>query len=143
MRERMRAILDCDPGNGIPGSDVDDGLAFGYLSSVEDVDLLGVTVVAGNTAVEDGYDVARSMVAASGRDVPVVAGNVRALLEDPAPWIRRRKRAGSPIDVEELWRDVPRPRHVPPHLRMMMQLVSSLRRPHGILVRYISSRSGP
>jgi inosine-uridine nucleoside N-ribohydrolase len=113
MRERMRVILDCDPGNGIPGSDVDDGLAFGYLSSVEDVDLLGVTVVAGNTAVEDGYDVARSMVSASGRDVPVVAGNARALAEDPAPWIRRRKRAGSPVDVEDLWKDVPRPRHVP------------------------------
>lgn len=113
VSERLRVILDCDPGNGIPGSDVDDGLAFGYLASVAEVDLLGVTVVAGNTAVEDGYDVARTMVAAAGRDVPVIAGVARALAEEPTPWIRRRKRIGSPVDIEELWKGVPRPTHFP------------------------------
>jgi inosine-uridine nucleoside N-ribohydrolase len=113
VSKRLRVILDCDPGNGIPGSDVDDGLAFGYLASIAEIDLLGVTVVAGNTAVEDGYDVARSMVAAAGRDVPVIAGSVKALVEDPAPWIQRRKRIGSPVDIEDLWKGVPRPSHFP------------------------------
>jgi len=113
MGTRMRVILDCDPGNGIPGSDIDDGLAFGYLASAEGVELLGVTVVAGNTAVEDGYDVARHMVAISGQDIPVVAGSARALAEDPTPWIRRRVRSDSPVDIQELWKGVPRPPHAP------------------------------
>lgn len=104
-----KVILDCDPGNGIPGSDVDDGLAFGFLAAHPDVELLGITVVSGNTSTADGYRVARTMVSVEGREVPVIAGAVRAMSEDPQKWIQRRARAEAPAGAFSVWDGVEGP----------------------------------
>lgn len=105
----MKVIIDCDPGNGIAGSDIDDGLAIALLAGNPEVELVGITVVAGNTAVEDGYASAHQMADVLGLTVPIVAGAWRALVEDPTPWIRRRSREAFEDLVAGLWSGVPAP----------------------------------
>ncbi len=44
----MKLIIDCDPGNGVAGADVDDALALALALRSPEIDLLAVTVVCGN-----------------------------------------------------------------------------------------------
>lgn len=76
MSEKI--ILDCDPG-------VDDAIAlFLALASPAEVELLGVTTVAGNVALEHTYDNARRLCAVLGRgDIPVFAGAAGPILKAP------------------------------------------------------------
>ena len=46
---RKKVIIDCDPG-------IDDSLAIMLALSMEELDVLGITVVAGNSPVEMGYE---------------------------------------------------------------------------------------
>ena len=71
----MRVILDCDPGNGFPGADIDDGLALGLILASPELQLEAVTVVGGNTAVGMGIRSALRMLELAGVDVPVFAGS--------------------------------------------------------------------
>ncbi|MEV0614247.1 nucleoside hydrolase [Nonomuraea sp. NPDC050404] len=83
----MRIIVDCDPGNTVPASDVDDGLALGLALTAPGVTLEAVTVVAGNTPREVGVAVARDLLSRAGAgDVPVFPGAAVPLAEDPGPW---------------------------------------------------------
>jgi inosine-uridine nucleoside N-ribohydrolase len=47
-------IIDADPGNGVVGSDVDDALAISLAVRSTEIELLAVTVVAGNVPVDQG-----------------------------------------------------------------------------------------
>lgn len=105
-----RLIIDCDPGNGMKGSDIDDGIAIALALAAQDqISLEMVTVVAGNTAVDDGYRVARTLLAALGADIPVHVGAARGLVEPPEPWSSRRARTDIPAEVMAAWDDVPAP----------------------------------
>jgi inosine-uridine nucleoside N-ribohydrolase len=105
--DRMRLILDCDPGNGIPGADIDDGLAVGLALRSPDIDLEAVTVVAGNVPVDRGVECALEVLEAAGAaQVPVHRGATRPLLQDPAGWrARLDDRRDDPL-AQELWRQV-------------------------------------
>ncbi len=52
--ESMRIIIDCDPGNGIPGANIDDGLALALAIAAPQIALEMITTVAGNTPVDVG-----------------------------------------------------------------------------------------
>ncbi|HGY5801370.1 TPA: nucleoside hydrolase, partial [Serratia marcescens] len=55
----MRLIIDCDPGNGVPGANVDDGLALALaLAAKPQLQLELISIVAGNTPREVGFAVA-------------------------------------------------------------------------------------
>ncbi len=83
----MRLLLDTDPGNGIPGADIDDGLALGLALRSPEIELEAVTVVAGNVPVERGVRCALEILEAAGRpEVPVHVGASRPLAQDPAGW---------------------------------------------------------
>jgi inosine-uridine nucleoside N-ribohydrolase len=83
----LRLIFDCDPGNGIPGADVDDGIALLMARRAPDVELLAVTVVAGNVPVDAGARVALSLLtAAEDGTTPVFVGCAAPLVQDPRPW---------------------------------------------------------
>ena len=76
-RERMRkkVIIDCDPG-------IDDSLAIMLALSMDELDVLGITIVAGNAPVEMGYGNALKILRFMKRlDVPVFMGADR-------PWKR-------------------------------------------------------
>jgi inosine-uridine nucleoside N-ribohydrolase len=83
----VRLVLDTDPGNGIPGADIDDGLAIGLALRSPEVQLEAITVVAGNVPVDRGVACALEILeAAQVADVPVHRGADRPLVEDPAAW---------------------------------------------------------
>lgn len=71
----QKIIIDCDPG-------IDDALAiFLALASHDDIEVLGLTCVKGNVAVEKTYQNAQRICAAAGRlDIPVLRGISRPIL---------------------------------------------------------------
>ncbi|MCI4185638.1 nucleoside hydrolase [Dickeya dianthicola] len=70
----QRIIIDTDPG-------VDDAIALWLALASPELDVLGITVVAGNVALENTLTNARRIVALSGRDdVPVFAGAEKPLI---------------------------------------------------------------
>ncbi|GAA3534424.1 nucleoside hydrolase [Nonomuraea rosea] len=104
----MRLIIDCDPGNTVPASDVDDGLALGLALADPAVTLEAVTVVAGNTARDVGVAVARDLLDRAGAaQVPVFPGAAAPLVEDPAPWRADLDGRRDTERARDLWRDVP------------------------------------
>ena len=71
-------ILDTDM---VPG--LDDGLALSMLALADDIELLGVTVVAGNTHVNEGLAYGIRQLEIIGKpDVPIVAGAIQPLREN-------------------------------------------------------------
>lgn len=109
-RERRKLIIDCDPGNGVPAADIDDGLALALAVAHDDLLSLGaITVVSGNTHRDVGYAVARDFVTRLGLEIPVYAGAERALLEPPHQWRARQDGNELRSDVTEAWTGVRRP----------------------------------
>lgn len=102
----MRAVLDCDPGNGIPGADVDDGLALGLALRSPEIELEAVTVVAGNVPVDRGVGCALEILdAADARSVPVHRGAGTPLVADPRPWRARLDVRRDDPAAQVRWRD--------------------------------------
>ena len=74
--ERTKIILDCDPGH-------DDAVAILLAARHPAIELLGVTVVAGNQTLENTQRNARRVLQWIGSDVPVYAGC-------PGPLVRQK-----------------------------------------------------
>lgn len=111
----MRIILDCDPGNGIPATDVDDGLAIALALASPDIELEAITIVSGNTPRDVGYAVARTMMDSLGLSIPVYAGAATALVESDIPWTERRNAKASDASIGNIWDGVPTPGHYSPN----------------------------
>ncbi len=71
--ERQKIILDCDPGH-------DDAVAITLAANSPQLELLGVTTVAGNQTLENTQRNACNVLQWLGRDVPVYAGCDRPLV---------------------------------------------------------------
>ena len=78
--EKIKIILDCDPGH-------DDAVAITLAAKSEKIDLLGITVVAGNQTLEKTSVNALNVCQCLGIDVPVYAGC-------PRPIVREKMTAG-------------------------------------------------
>ncbi len=74
MTPRHHLIIDCDPGSGVPFSDVDDGLAIALALAHSDVHVDGITIVAGNTPRELGYASAAELVSLAKTHTPIFVG---------------------------------------------------------------------
>jgi pyrimidine-specific ribonucleoside hydrolase len=106
----MRLIIDCDPGNGVPGANVDDGLALALaLAAKPQLDLELIGIVAGNTPRELGFAAAGELLRQTGYRVPLALGAARALIEPPAPWRAHLDRPIADPHLASLWDGVPRP----------------------------------
>ena len=71
-----KVIIDCDPG-------IDDSLAIMMALNSPEIEVLGITIVAGNSPVEMGYENARKVLNFLGRmDVPVYMGADRPRVRD-------------------------------------------------------------
>ncbi|WP_409309461.1 nucleoside hydrolase [Pectobacterium sp. B1J-3] len=73
---RQRIIIDTDPG-------VDDAIAIWLAMAASELDILGITVVAGNVPLEATLENACKVVALTGRtDVPIFGGAQQPLVRD-------------------------------------------------------------
>lgn len=66
-----KVILDCDNTIGLNEKDVDDGLAFLFLLGREDIDLMAVTSVFGNSNLEDTFSTTEAMISDFGLEEKV------------------------------------------------------------------------
>lgn len=83
---RKRLIIDCDPGLGVLGADVDDNLAVLLALASPEVDVLGVSVTFGNTPRDCGVDSLRRTLSAAQVDLPIYPGATAAgRLRSPTP----------------------------------------------------------
>jgi inosine-uridine nucleoside N-ribohydrolase len=127
----VRLIIDADPGNGIAGSDVDDGLAIGLALNSPEIELLAVTVVAGNVPVDQGVKGALELLGVAGAaHIPVHRGADRPLLQDPRAWRRLLDIRREDPRAQQLWRGAaPAPTHLVadprPASEVLVQLVDA------------------
>ena len=71
-----KIIIDCDPGH-------DDAVALFLATRLRELDILGVSVVAGNSSLRNTLQNARDILAfADASDIPVYAGCERPLKRD-------------------------------------------------------------
>ncbi|WP_239325691.1 nucleoside hydrolase [Snodgrassella gandavensis] len=102
-----RIVIDCDPGNGIAGANVDDGLALALALAADSIKLELITIVAGNTPRDTGYRVARQLLQELNKDIPVVKGAAQALIEPAAPWREQLDNNVRKQGLLSLWDSLP------------------------------------
>lgn len=105
----VRVIIDSDPGNGVPGANIDDGLALALAIAAPQISLEMISTVSGNTPAEVGYAVACDLVQRLGISLPVWRGASRAMLETSGPWRERLDNSVDHYGLRHLWRGVPGP----------------------------------
>lgn len=103
----MRVIIDCDPGNGVVGANVDDGLALALAIAAPEIKLEMITTVSGNTPSEIGFDVASHLVYSLGENIPVYRGASSALVETSAPWRELLDNGAERAQLTHLWDGLP------------------------------------
>ncbi|CAK6496641.1 Pyrimidine-specific ribonucleoside hydrolase RihA [Pantoea sp. Nvir] len=109
-----RVIIDCDPGNGIPGANTDDGLAIALALASPALSVELITTVAGNTPSDIGARVTKDLLVRLGLAIPVVQGASQALKEDHAPWRAALDRRVEQLDMFSLWQGVRAPMPMAP-----------------------------
>lgn len=73
--DKRKIILDCDPGH-------DDAVAIMLAAKSPQIDLLGITVVAGNQTLEKTTANALNVCQYLGLDIPVYAGCGQPMIRD-------------------------------------------------------------
>ena len=73
---KRKVILDCDPG-------IDDSLAIMLALSSKDIEVVAITIVAGNSPASMGYQNAKKVLKHMNRlDIPVYIGEEKPLVKD-------------------------------------------------------------
>lgn len=102
-------IVDCDPGNGIPGANVDDALALLYALRHPELDCRAVWTVFGNTPSDTGVKCAQEIVdcaAFTGQNPPRIRqGSTHPLHARTHRWDRQRKEYASSPEGVIAWGD--------------------------------------
>ena len=102
-----RLVIDTDPALGIPGADVDDGLAIALALRSPEIRVEAITVVAGNVHVDHGVECALALLEVAGSaHVPVHRGADRPLVQDSAPWRAWLDSRRDDEASQRLWRDL-------------------------------------
>lgn len=102
-----RIVIDCDPGNGVAGANVDDGLALALALAADSIKLELITIVAGNTPRDTGFQVAHQLMQELNQSIPVVKGAAQALLEPAAPWREQLDNNVRKQGLLSLWDNLP------------------------------------
>lgn len=73
--EKKYIVYDCDCTLGVPGCDVDDGLALMYLLGCEQAEILGITATYGNSQLSVVWEALETLLKDLGReDIPMKRG---------------------------------------------------------------------
>lgn len=104
---KQRVILDIDNACGIPGRDVDDGLALALALADADIELVGCTTCAGNCRTWQATRNTLLMIEAAGRpDIPVARGRELPLLRDREAHFNYLEGPAGEKDLT-FWQDMP------------------------------------
>ena len=102
-------IVDCDPGNGIPGANVDDALALLYGLRHPELDCRAVWTVFGNTPSDTGAKCTQEIVdcaAFTGQNPPRIRqGSTHPLRARTPRWDHQRKEYASSPEGVTAWGD--------------------------------------
>ena len=102
-------IVDCDPGNGIPGANVDDALALLYALHHPELDCRAVWTVFGNTPSDTGVKCAQEIVDCAvftGQNPPRIRqGSTHPLRASTQRWDHQRKEYASSLEGVIAWGD--------------------------------------
>lgn len=102
-------IVDCDPGNGIPGANVDDALALLYALRHPELDCRAVWTVFGNTPSDTGAKCAQEIVDRAtiiGQTPPhIQQGSTRPLQAGTQRWDQQREDYASSPEGVSAWGD--------------------------------------
>ncbi len=103
-------IIDCDPGNGIPGANVDDALALALAWSAPNLEVKSVWTVFGNVSASEGSAAARRIAQTMGVHTPIISGCDVPLTGEKQRRIWREKlcRPRLDPDPEGLWQGADR-----------------------------------
>lgn len=112
-RISMRLIIDCDPGNGIAGANIDDGLALALAIAAPQISLELISTVSGNTPSEIGYSVAKSLLQRLGENIPVLRGASQGLLEPMKVWRQKLDHSVDQNGLRDLWKGIVPPKQFP------------------------------
>lgn len=96
-----KVLFDCDNTMGLPGRDVDDGLALLYLLGREDVELKGVTTTYGNSSLEEVFENTKVMFKELDiENIPLIKGakSAECRISDAAEFLVREA-AKSPGEI--------------------------------------------
>lgn len=100
----MKIIVDCDPGNGIPGANVDDAIALSFAARSPACDLRAVWTVCGNTSASEGENAALRLFEELGIDgVPVTRGWCHPVSGTSLLWRSRLDAPSLNPEVYSLW----------------------------------------
>lgn len=99
----MKIIIDCDPGNGIPGANVDDAIALTFALRHRAFDVRAVWTVFGNTSAAEGYAAAQHLLAWLDKTVPLRCGSNQPLSGQRRWWRDTLDAASHDPDVYALW----------------------------------------
>ncbi|MCU1439968.1 MAG: nucleoside hydrolase [Rhodoglobus sp.] len=103
----MKLLIDCDPGNGVPAADVDDGLALALAWASPGVTVVAITVVDGNVSQNQGAGIAAGLVALAGTGTPVYSSSAIPAVEDRAAWRAALTSRRDDALARELWASEP------------------------------------
>lgn len=103
----MPLIIDTDPGNGIPGANTDDGLAIALAAASPSVDLMGLSIVSGNTPRSEGLASADWLVDRLGLDIPVMCGLPYRDQPRVRDWIEQAQAKRDSSLARSLWGPAP------------------------------------
>ena len=102
-------IVDCDPGNGIPGANVDDALALVYALRHPELDCRAVWTVFGNTPSDTGAKCAQEIVDCAiftNQNPPRIRqGSTHPLHASTHRWDHQRKEYASSLEGVAAWGD--------------------------------------
>lgn len=105
MRKTINLIIDCDPGNGVPGANVDDAIAIAYALRCRKLKTRAIWTVFGNTTSDVGYQSAAALLLSMGReDVPVRRGANGPMQGQREQWIRKREKAAASPEAPAAWK---------------------------------------
>lgn len=100
----MITIIDCDPGNGIPGANVDDALALTFALRSSALNVGAVWTVSGNTSAYEGAQAAQGLVERYAlSDIPVLQGISTSLSGNALEWRKKLDAPSQNPEVHQLW----------------------------------------
>ena len=101
----MKIIVDCDPGNGIPGANVDDAIALAFALRSPACDVAAIWTVFGNTAASEGEAAATRLLAELGAAGPTIRRGASSPLSSVrgVEWRSRLDAPSQDPSVYPLW----------------------------------------